>query len=200
MNLMVFQSVALILLMVFFAFISDFRNKKGMIPLLNNKIISFLKCIYIIPALIYSFVIIKIEHILFPSYFGLIFTFIGTLLVIKAKLDLGKYHTWAGHILSSTRIVTKGIYAFIRHPIYTGTCLFLSGGLIIGINNNPFSFFTSVGIIIFVCSFTFFLVDSAIKEGNFLQEMFGEKYLDYKRQVHAFLPIRKYDTESDIDE
>ena len=192
MDLKIFQALALACLAVFTFFISDFRNKKGMLPLLNEKIVSIIKYFYFIPVFIYVYVILNLEDIYLYSYIGLLFTFGGSFLVAKAKIDLGIYHTWAGHILSSTRIITHGIYALIRHPLYTGIGIFIFGGIIVAINNNPFSFFISVIIITLLIIINFFLALSASRESIFLQEMFGEMFLEYKKQVHAFLPIRKY--------
>lgn len=192
MSLIVFQILLLVLLLLFSFFISDFRNKKGMLPILNYKIISLLKIFYFIPILIYLYVIFNLKQVLSLNYFGLVFTFIGTVVIVKAKCDLGKYHTWAGHILPVTRVITRGIYAFIRHPIYTGIGIFIAGGVLIGIHNNPFSLLETIGIITFLILINLFLIISAVKESTFLQEKFGGEYLVYKKQVHAFLPLRKY--------
>lgn len=198
MSLKMFQVLAILCLMMFTFFVSDFRNKKGMLPLINIKLINVVKILYLVPIFIYIYVILNIKNIIFYNYIGLFFTICGAVLVKKARRDLGKYHTWAGHMLSSTMIITRGIYAFIRHPIYTGICIFILGGMIIGINNNPFSFFATITIIAFIFLIGLFLIISAVKENNYLQEMFGEKYIEYKRQVHAFLPIRKYSAIDDI--
>ncbi len=192
MSLKIFQIIALVCLLVFSFYISDFRNKKGMLPLVNLKLISTLKVFYLVPMFIYMYVLLNMKNIFLHNYIGLFCTLSGAFLVVKAKIDLGKYHTWAGHILASTTIITKGIYGFIRHPIYTGICLFILGGIIIAIKNNPFSLFISVAIIIFIIFIKLFLIIAAVKENNFLQEKFQEEYIRYKSQVHAFLPIRKF--------
>jgi len=192
MTIFLFQCAALFILSIFTFFVSDFRNKEGMTPLVKRQLIFLIKTFYSVPILVYVFTIIKLENIYISSYFGLITSFVGAIIVTKAKLDLGKYHTWAGHTLSSTKIVKKGIYAFIRHPLYTGIHIFIFGGIVIGINNNSFSPLTVLLILLFIFLIILFLNFSALKENNFLHEKFGEDYLEYKKQVHAFLPIRKY--------
>ncbi len=198
MSLKIFQVFALACLAVFTFFISDFRNKKGMLPLLNKKIVSIVKYSYFIPVFIYAYVILNLEGIFLYSYIGLLLTFSGAFLVAKAKIDLGAYHTWAGHILSSTRIITHGIYALIRHPLYTGIAIFISGGIVVAINNNPFSFFISIIIITFLITMIFFLAFSATRESIFLHKIFGDIFIEYKNQVHAFLPIKKYCVNKDV--
>lgn len=197
MGLKIFQVLALACLAVFTLFISDFRNKKGMLPLLNKKVVSIIKYSYFIPVFIYVYVILNLEGIFLNSYIGLLLTLGGAFLVAKAKIDLGVYHTWAGHILSSTRIITHGIYALIRHPLYTGITIFISGGIMVAINNNPFSFTVSVIIITFLITMLFFLVLSASRESIFLHKIFGDIFIEYKNQVHAFLPIKKYSIDKD---
>ncbi|MDD4896660.1 MAG: methyltransferase [Atribacterota bacterium] len=198
MSLTIFQAIAFVCLIVFTFFVSDFRNKKGMLPLINIKIVSILKLFYLVPIFVYIYVIINMKNMFFHNYIGLFCTFSGAFLVAKAKIDLGKYHTWAGHMLSSTKIITSGIYAFIRHPLYTGIYMFMIGGIMIGIKNNPFSLFATVIIIAFLVMIKAFLGFSAAQESKFLQEVFGDIFVKYKREVHAFLPIRKYSVSKDV--
>ncbi len=184
--------MTIFVLLIFAFFISDFRNKRGMTPLLNRRLIFFIKFFYLLPMLINVYVIINLENLFIYTHIGMILTIIGTFMVIKAKGDLGKYHTWAGHILSKTRIMTKGVYSFVRHPLYIGIFIFMNGAILIGTNNNSFTFYSIVLIMMFVFFIIGFLIISARKESKFLHEKFGEDFIEYKKQVHAFLPIRKY--------
>jgi protein-S-isoprenylcysteine O-methyltransferase Ste14 len=58
----------------------------------------------------------------------IIYTF-GLLTAIAARFQLGE--NWAnietGQILERQQVVAKGVYGFIRHPIYTGDLLLLLG-------------------------------------------------------------------------
>jgi len=182
---------------VFALFISDFRSKKGMVLLVNKKLMFAIKVFYSVPMFIYMYVIINLENIFIHTYIGIILNFIGSFLVAKAKIDLGKYHTWTGHILSSTRFITDGIYAFIRHPLYTGIFAFIIGAIIMSINNHPFSFYLIMIIMVFIFSIMSFLVIAALRESDFLHEKFGEDFVEYKKQVHAFLPIRRYSVDEE---
>jgi len=192
MGLLLFKFTTFFILALFFFFVSDFRIKEGMTPLIKKQVIFLIKIFYATPIFVYIYLILKIENIYFSSYLGLIVNIIGTLLVIKAKMDLGEYHTWAGHILSSTKIIKNGVYSYIRHPLYTGIHIFILGGIIMGINNHPFSFLTVMIILFFVSLINIFLSISAFKESNYLQEEFGKDYVEYKKQVHAFLPIKRH--------
>ncbi len=58
----------------------------------------------------------------------IIYTF-GLLTAIAARFQLGE--NWAnietGQVLNRQQVVAKGVYGFIRHPIYTGDLLLLFG-------------------------------------------------------------------------
>lgn len=60
---------------------------------------------------------------------GTIIYTIGLLTAIAARFQLGD--NWAnietGQVLQRQKVVAKGVYAFIRHPIYTGDLLLLLG-------------------------------------------------------------------------
>ncbi len=60
---------------------------------------------------------------------GTVIYTIGLLTAIAARFQLGD--NWAnietGQVLTSQKVVAKGVYAFIRHPIYTGDLLLLLG-------------------------------------------------------------------------
>lgn len=60
---------------------------------------------------------------------GAIIYTLGLLTAIAARFQLGD--NWAnietGQVLESQQVVSRGIYAFIRHPIYTGDLLLLLG-------------------------------------------------------------------------
>lgn len=195
MDILIFKVIALLALYIFAFFISDFRDKKGMIPLVNKRLILFIKIFYFIPILIYTYVLINLHSLLAQNYLGLFLICTGVTLVAKAKKDIGKYHTWTGHKLRSTKIVTNGIYAFIRHPLYTGIYIFIIGAIMTSSNNNPFSFYSTLLIIAVVISIMIFLAIAAFKESKSLQEEFGKEFLKYKKQVHPFLPLRKYSFE-----
>ena len=127
-------------------------------------------------------------------------TFLGTLLVVKAKMDLREHYVWAGYHFKTTKLVTEGVYAFIRHPLYTGTYIFIFGGLLIGISFfgelspeilHATWFLTYIGLITLVYMITLLPI-IATRETKLLAQQFGNEFLKYQEQVHAFLPPRKF--------
>src|SRR5690606_18265228 len=66
-------------------------------------------------------------EIFFLQVAGAIFVTSGLVFAIWARMTLGKY--WSGFIdpSSNSRLVTKGPYRYVRHPIYVGLLIALLG-------------------------------------------------------------------------
>jgi protein-S-isoprenylcysteine O-methyltransferase Ste14 len=110
---------------------------------------------------------------------GLLITVAGLAFAIWARVHLGK--NWSGMptIREEHTITRTGPYRFVRHPIYSGILLALTG--------------TAIGIgylIVFFCViliFGLFVIKFRMEE-KFLLEEFGEEYARYKREVKALIP------------
>lgn len=73
----------------------------------------------------------------------------------------------------------EGILSYVRHPLYSGSMLFLAGYLIF--IPKP------INIITAACMFLYFIIGSYFEEKK-LVSAFGRAYLDYRREVPAFIP------------
>jgi protein-S-isoprenylcysteine O-methyltransferase Ste14 len=80
------------------------------------------------------------------------------------------------------RLATDGLYGLVRHPQYTGLFIGLFGE---GVIHWPTIF--SVGLFPIIVAAYVLL---ALREEKKVIEEFGEEYLEYKRQVPAFLPVK----------
>lgn len=79
----------------------------------------------------------------------------------------------------TTAIISTGIYAYSRNPIYVAMCLSTIGtGLILNSLSVLLSFIPSAVLIFFV---------AIKKEEVYLQQKFGEEYLQYKNSVRRWL-------------
>lgn len=79
----------------------------------------------------------------------------------------------------TSHIITKGIFAYSRNPIYLVFCL-LSLGFALILN--------SVWLLISIFPSAYLVYQIAIKkEEMYLEKKFGEEYLSYKRQVRRWL-------------
>ena len=133
---------------------------------------------------------------------GLLFSVVGTVFVFRARMDLDLFHTWAGYFENKTHLVTSGIYAYVRHPIYTGVYFFIFGGFTIIIPHFLFGGLSpnippllsmleiaAIASLIYILGFLAFVTN---RESMILMSIFGDEYAQYKKQTHAFLPLRKF--------
>lgn len=80
------------------------------------------------------------------------------------------------------RLATDGLYGMVRHPQYTGLFIGLFGE---GVIHWPTIF--SVGL--FPVIIVVYVLLARREERKVIEE-FGEKYLEYKRQIPAFFPAK----------
>ncbi len=106
---------------------------------------------------------------------GYIILFIGFGIFLQGWRELYRAH-------QENKLATEGLYSFVRHPQYTGLFLGLFGE---GIVHWP-TFF-SVGLFpIIIIAYTLL----ARKEERKVIEQFGEEYIEYKRHVPMFIPVK----------
>lgn len=194
MGLMVFKFLQFAVLLVFIAFISDFRKKKGMIPLIDEGWTCLLKVSYLVPLIVYGHALLTMHHVDWFDFIALGLTLLGTGLVVKAKMDLSAHHTWVGYCLTSNSHTTRGIYSYMRHPIYAGIYILVLGSLftILPRLNFSLSLLFPAAALISVTYIMGFIIFLANKETEILLEKHGAPFQQYKERVHPFLPLRKY--------
>jgi protein-S-isoprenylcysteine O-methyltransferase Ste14 len=78
------------------------------------------------------------------------------------------------------RLVTKGIFAHCRNPLYLGNILIIAG---LGIVAHSLLFYL-IGIPLFI----FFYMAIIRAEENYLANTFGQEYIEYCRNVNRFIP------------
>jgi protein-S-isoprenylcysteine O-methyltransferase Ste14 len=86
--------------------------------------------------------------------------------------------------LETQKLVIKGPYRYIRHPMILGVIMILLGESVI------FGSWWLLGfnILFFVLN----LIYLPLVEEKGLEIRFGYEYLQYKAKVHGWLPIKKY--------
>ncbi len=103
----------------------------------------------------------------------------GIVLRSIAVYTLGRYFTPDIAIVEGHRIVTEGVYRFLRHPSYTGE-LFIFGGLALVFWHFPSSLF------VFLLPLFGFLYRTFLEERKLL-EVFGDEYRKYMQSTRRFL-------------
>jgi protein-S-isoprenylcysteine O-methyltransferase Ste14 len=88
----------------------------------------------------------------------------------------------AGHIRKGREIAQSGPYAFTRNPLYLGSFL-------IGIG---FAVQSGIWLLVPLFALLFLLIYLPVmrQEERELENSHGEEYLDYRRRVSLFVPVR----------
>jgi protein-S-isoprenylcysteine O-methyltransferase Ste14 len=85
---------------------------------------------------------------------------------------------WKAH--RQQRLVTSGVYAVCRHPIYAGWILLILPGAGLLLNS---WLVVSTAVVMYVLTRIY-----VVKEEENLEVQFGREYADYKRRVGAIFP------------
>jgi protein-S-isoprenylcysteine O-methyltransferase Ste14 len=128
---------------------------------------------------------LSISGIKFPGSHSLIFNNIialfllaaGLLYTIISLVNLGR-STRLGLPEESTELKTSGLYKFSRNPMYLGFNLLTISSVVYTLN-----------YAIFLISLYSIIIYHLIilAEEKFLENRFGEQYLEYKRKVNRYL-------------
>ena len=112
-------------------------------------------------------------------YIGLAFVFVGVATLVLAYSSMARAKTTSDPRVHSSRIVTSGIYAYSRNPIYLGWFVLIAGR---GLMN------ASVSSLLVVVTMLLLLYWAVIvEEEKYLESKFGEEYRTYKRSVRRWL-------------
>lgn len=96
--------------------------------------------------------------------------------VVLYATSLGPVH----HAYSARRLVTDGVYAYVRHPIYAAFIVLIVPGIVVALRSLP-------GLTIPIFMYVVFRALIGAEE-NYLRAEFGEQYDTYHRRVGAVFP------------
>jgi protein-S-isoprenylcysteine O-methyltransferase Ste14 len=114
------------------------------------------------------------------AWAGFALTAAGCAFTIWARLILGGNWSATVTIKQDHRLVRKGPYAIVRHPIYSGALLALAGTVL--------AFGEARGLAALALAFAAWLFKSRMEE-TFMTEQFGAAYTRYQREVKALIPF-----------
>jgi len=98
---------------------------------------------------------------------GLVMYALGARIILKA--------------INEDRLLTKGVYAVVRNPMYSGIMIFFATGLALCFRS---------WLMLTVPLVAYIVCKLLIKEEeNYLEEKFGQEFLDYKSKVNALIPF-----------
>ncbi|HSD63939.1 MAG TPA: isoprenylcysteine carboxylmethyltransferase family protein [Ignavibacteriaceae bacterium] len=126
----------------------------------------------------------------YPNVWSII---IGFIIALKGELIRLWGVSWAGSEtrttgkVGGTYLIVSGPFAHLRNPLYLGNILIYTG---LGIMSFAlFPWLQIAGFIFF--SFQYYLIVK--EEEKYLEDTFGEEFIEYKKNVPRFIPrITKY--------
>jgi protein-S-isoprenylcysteine O-methyltransferase Ste14 len=108
---------------------------------------------------------------------GLLLSVLGVGLAIGARVSLGS--GWVASGTENRMFITKGPYAFVRHPLYGGLLLAMLGSAV----------GQSVLWLLPLVAYGPRFVSSARHEEQYLVEQFSDQYRDYRRRTRMLIPF-----------
>ena len=115
----------------------------------------------------------------------LIFRMIGALLIAAgiAVWFIGAMRSDMDDSITENRLQTKGIYSWVRNPMYSGCWIALSGGLLMWHN---------VWLLMFpVIDWLMMTVALINTEEKWLLDLYGDEYAEYKKHVNRCIPWKR---------
>ena len=149
-------------------------TKAGTGPIYGFIIFTLTVLGIIFRKLVYLDVFYNLQFIVFMHLLGFFFFLSGVFIWVHAVLisEITKK-------IENTELMTTGIYAWVRNPIYTGISFFLMSIL-----------FFSKSVFSFILPFIFWIIMTLLvkPEEKVLERIFGDKYLQYKKRVNRCIP------------
>lgn len=116
------------------------------------------------------------------SLLGFIIVLLGISISVSGRISLGT--NWANaheyQIKQKQTLTTRGIYKYIRNPIYTGMLFALTGAELVCQSY----LFIVVFMVMFLWAYT-----RSKREEKILEEHFGKEYLNYKKRTKMLIPF-----------
>ena len=154
----------------------NIKNKSELIFILITKLFGI-----VIPIISYFHP--KLKKYNFDNskskYVGIIFMLIVFILLIHIHNKLSKMYSMELKMNKNHKLITDGIYKFIRHPTYLCSLLFLIGQQMILPNK--------IGIISSIISYSMLLFIRIPKEEKMLIEYFGDEYKNYMKNTKKII-------------
>jgi protein-S-isoprenylcysteine O-methyltransferase Ste14 len=86
-----------------------------------------------------------------------------------------------GEIRETPRVITKGVFSYVRHPVYLGSIMAFPGLIVMTLS--------LLSVIIWLIGIIFYYYISRYEE-KLLLSRFGKEYEDYMKKVPMLFPIR----------
>lgn len=195
-SLLLFQITAVILGGLFLCYGMDVRRKAGACDfvapawqvLMKFSAFALLGCC--------GWVVIAMHTPDLVDWLGLAFVASGTAFIVAAKRALGRAHTFTGQYMKQTQLVTHGVYAITRNPLYFGVFQCEFGAVVWAAHQVPvllpqaYPYWLCVlaAALVYAIAFNWTM---ARREARELERCFGDAYRRYRAAVPFLVPFLK---------
>jgi protein-S-isoprenylcysteine O-methyltransferase Ste14 len=114
------------------------------------------------------------------AYAGVLIAVLGLSVAVAARRALGENWSSTIDLKKDHELITRGVYGYVRHPIYAGFLLMGLGTVLVTQNFMVLAFFISL-LVIFL-----FRINS---EEKLMTQTFPKEYPLYKKKVKALIPF-----------
>ncbi len=115
------------------------------------------------------------------SYIGFILYLTGSLLILVARVQLGRFGTAELSTEKDHQLFTQGVYKYIRNPMYSGGLIATIGFCLV---------FRCIITLIIIFTYTFLVYRMRlIEEERILLEKFGKQFEEYKGKTKKLIPF-----------
>jgi len=104
----------------------------------------------------------------------------GLAIYLAARLTLGQLFSKRLNLIEGHKLVTHGMYKYVRHPSYTGSILFWLG-LTLLLNS-------TLGFIAMLLLVLLILIRIPFEE-KMLARAFGQEYINYSKRTKKLIPF-----------
>jgi protein-S-isoprenylcysteine O-methyltransferase Ste14 len=112
------------------------------------------------------------------AWLGVVLCLVGVLILVLSLVSFGNSFRVGIDVDQPGRLVTTGIFAVSRNPIYVGFFVFLVGQLLVFPNWIP---------LIYLVAGTVLFHRQVLREEEFMRQCYGHVYNDYCRHVRRYL-------------
>lgn len=134
--------------------------------------------IWILDSFVFRYSIFLSSYV--PIYVQLIFA--ALILVLTIYLLHSGHRAVSDEVLSSPCLLTDGAFSRVRHPLYLAAVLFYVLLIILTLS--------LISLIVFAGVFVFYNFIATFEE-KFLEQEYGQRYRDYKKNVPKWIPRLK---------
>ena len=117
-------------------------------------------------------------HSAIIPWVGVFFCLAGLLLLLWSLVSFGQSFRVGIDVEHPDRLITSGVFAFSRNPIYVAFACILLGQFLI---------FPNWILLVYMVAGTWLFHRQVLREEEFLQKHYGREYLEYYNRVRRYL-------------